>query len=154
MTIVKNAVAINAKGIHTNGNSKPIFCITTGELFASLSDAVHSRKGSIGTMSCAMKHRNGIYKGEKWCYVVDIEAHLDEIATDIRTSIEKTLAYDAMMAKKEEIKKEEVIRAEHETNIENLRKQIDELQNKLLTEIILASEATERINNMKEEFFK
>ena len=151
---IQNASTIKVHGTHIHGNSKEVFCITTATFFASLKDAAHSVKGSIGTMSCAMKHRNGVYKGMKWCYVSEIYEHLDEIATDIRANIEKALAYDALMAKKEEIKKEEERKAKHEAAIEDIRKQIDELNNKLLTEIYLASEATERINNMKEEFFK
>ena len=151
---IQNASTIKVTGTHINGNSKAVFCITTGEFFGSLSDAAHHIKASLGTMCCAMKHRNGVFKGKKWCYVSEINEHLDEIATDIRANIEKALAYDAMMAKMEEIKKADAIYAEHEATIENLRKQIDELNNKLLQEIVLASEAFERANNMKEEFFK
>jgi chromosome segregation ATPase len=101
-----------------------------------------------------MKHKNGVYKGMKWCYVADIEAHLDDIATDIRANIEKVFAYDALMAKKEEIKKEQAIIAEHEANIVDIRQQIDELQNALLHETVLVAEAQERINALKEEFWK
>ena len=154
MTItIKNRAIINAEGIHTNGNCKEVFCKTTGKFYTSLSDAAHSVKGSVGTMSCAMKHRNGVYKGMKWCYVSDIEANLDDIATDIRENLEKVMAYNELMAKKEAIKREEEIRDKHETNMENLRKQIDELQNELLTEMFIVSEANERINTMKEEFW-
>ncbi len=154
MTItIKNTAIINAEGIHTHGNRKEVFCKTTGKFYTSLSDAAHSVKGSVGTMSCAMKHRNGVYKGMKWCYVSDIEAHLDDIATDIRENLEKVMAYDALMAKKEEIKKEEANLAKHNEAIESLRWQIDAINSLLLHEIELASEATERINTLKEEFW-
>ena len=146
---IQKASTIKVNGTHINGNSKAVFCITTGQFFGSLSDAAHSVKGSIGTMCCAMKHRNGVYKNMKWCYVCEIQEHLEEIATDIRANIEKAIAYDTLMAKKEE-----ATLANHEATIEDLRKQIDELNNKLLTEIYLASEATERINTMKEEFWR
>lgn len=154
MTItIKNRAIINAEGTHTNGNCKEVFCKTTGKFYTSLSDAAHAVKGSVGTMCLAMKKRNGVYKGMKWCYVADIEANLDDIATDIRENLEKVMAYDALMAKREEIKKEEAILAKYETDIGDLRKQIDELNNKLLKKIYLASEATDRINTMKEEFW-
>ena len=155
MTItIKNRAIINAEGTHSNGHCKEVFCKTTGKFYTSLSDAAHSVNGSVGTMSCAMKHKNGVYKGMKWCYVADIEAHLDDIATDIRANIEKVFAYDALMAKKEEIKKEQAIIAEHEANIVDIRQQIDELQNALLHETVLVAEAQERINALKEEFWK
>lgn len=155
MTItIKNRAIINAEGTRSNGHCKEVFCKTTGKFYTSLSDAAHSVNGSVGTMSCAMKHKNGVYKGMKWCYVADIEAHLDDIATDIRANIEKVLAYDALMAKKEEIKKEQAIVAEHEAKIADIRQQIDELQNALLHETVLVAEAQERINTLKEEFWK
>lgn len=154
MTItIKNRAIINAEGIHTNGNCKEVFCKTTGKFYTSLSDAAHSVNGSVGTMCQAMKHKHGVYKGMKWCYVADIEANLDDIATDIRENLEKVMAYNELMAKKEAIKREEEIRDKHETNMENLRKQIDELQNELLAEMFIVSEANERINTMKEEFW-
>lgn len=155
MTItIKNRAIINAEGTHSNGHCKEVFCKTTGKFYTSLSDAAHSVKGSVGTMSCAMKHKNGVYKGMKWCYVADIEAHLDDIATDIRENLEKVMAYDALMAKREAIKREEEIRDKHEANIENLRKQIDELQNELLAEMFIVSDVNERINTLKEEFWR
>lgn len=155
MTItIKNRAIINAEGTHSNGHCKEVFCKTTGKFYTSLSDAAHSVNGSVGTMSCAMKHKNGVYKGKKWCYVSDIEAHLDDIATDIRANIEKVLAYDALMTKKEEIKREEAILAEHEAKMEDICRKINELQNELLHEDRVVSEAKERINALKEEFWK
>lgn len=155
MTItIKNRAIINAEGTHINGHCKEVFCKTTGKFYTSLSDAAHSVNGSVGTMSCAMKHKNGVYKGMKWCYVADIEAHLDDIATDIRANIEKVFAYDALMAKKEEIKKEQAIVAEHEAKIADIRQQIDELQSELLHETVLVAEAEERVNALKEEFWR
>jgi hypothetical protein len=154
MTItIKNRAIINAEGTHSNGHCKEVFCKTTGKFYTSLSDAAHSVKGSVGTMSCAMKHRHGVYKGMKWCYVSDIEAHLDDIATDIRENLEKVMAYNALMAKKEEIKKEEVILAEHEAKMVDLRQQIDALQNELLHEMVLVTESEDKINTLKEEFW-
>lgn len=155
MTItIKNRAIINAEGTHSNGHCKEVFCKTTGKFYTSLSDAAHSVKGSVGTMSCAMKHRHGVYKGMKWCYVSDIEAHLDDIATDIRANLEKTIAYDALMARKEEIRNEEAILAKHDEAITSLRQQIDALNNLLLHEIELATETKERISTLKEEFWK
>ena len=90
----------------------------------------------------------------KWCYVSDIDAHLDDIATDIRANLEKTMAYDALMARKEEIKQEEAKLAKHEANIAEFRKQIDELHNKMMQEVLLASEAEGKISALKEEFWK
>lgn len=155
MTItIKNIATINAEGTHNHGNCKEVFCKTTGKFYASLSDAAHSVKGSVGTMSCAMKHRNGVYKGMKWCYVSDIDAHIDDIAADIRSGLEERAAYHAIMAKKEEIKQEEAKLAKHEANIAEFRKQIDELHNKMMQEVLLASESEGKISALKEEFWK
>lgn len=141
MTIkIKNASVINnAHGIHTNGNSKPVFCKTTGEFFASLSDAAHSVKGSVGTMSCALKHRNGVYKGMKWCYVSDIEAHIDDIATDIRDKNAMLADYDAMKAKWEQIE-----RAKDECN--RHKENVAELERKIEDELALLRAAEDHLN--------
>jgi DNA-binding ferritin-like protein len=101
-----------------------------------------------------MKHRNGVFKGMKWCYVSEINEHLDEIATDIRANIEKALAYDALMVIKEEIRKEEAICAEHEAKIADIRQQIEDLRNEMLHEMVLATESENKINALKEEFWK
>lgn len=151
---IQNASNIKAIGTHINGNSKAVFCITTGEFFGSLSDAAHHIKASVGTMCCAMKHRKGVFKGMKWCYVSEINEHLDEIATDIRANIEKALAYDALMAQIEAIKREEAIRAEHEAKMEHIRQQIEELQNTWTAEMFIVSDINNRINTMKENLFK
>lgn len=155
MTItIKNIATIHAEGTRNHGNCKEVFCKTTGKFYTSLSDAAHSVKGSVGTMSCAMKHRNGVYKGMKWCYVADIEAHLDDIATDIRENLEKVMVYDALMTIKEKVKKEEAIRAEHEAKIADIRQQIEELQNELMHEMVLSTEAEARISTLKETFWE
>jgi septal ring factor EnvC (AmiA/AmiB activator) len=146
---IQKSSNIKVNGTHINGNSKAVFCITTGEFFGSLSDAAHHIKASVGTMCCAMKHRKGVFKGMKWCYVSEINEHLDELATDIRANIEKALAYDALMAKINAIKAEETILAQHEAKIAELRDAIKKLDDMLTDEMNKAYEVSDNIECMK-----
>ncbi len=142
MTInIQNASTVkNVKGIHTTYNNKPVMCITTGEIFASVTDAAHSIESSIGTLSCALRHNRPL-KGKKWCYLTRVTEHLDELATNIRSTEEKLADYEAMKAKQEEIKR---ARAEYSTHKAN----VAELQRKLEEELTLLKVAEGYLNDL------
>lgn len=127
MTIkLQNASNVtNVKGIHTTYNNKPVLCITTGEVFASVSDAAHSVGSSVGTMSCAL-HHNGTFKGKRWCYLANSIEHLDELTANIRSTEEKLADYEAMKAKRENIKKAKAAVKQHQANVAELRRKLDE----------------------------
>lgn len=138
MTInIQNASTIkNVKGIHTTYNNKPVMCITTGEVFASVTDAAHSVDSSVGTLSCALRHNRPL-KGKKYCFVARVTEHLDELMTNVREREEKVSAYNEMIARKEKIKTAKAKLAEHKANVEELRRQLDE--------------ETERMNSAEQE---
>lgn len=132
----KASVINNVKGIHTTYNNKPVMCITTGEVFASVTDAAHSVDSSIGTLSCALRHNRPL-KGKKYCFVARVTEHLDELMESARERDEKVSAYNEMMAHKEKIKTAKSKLAEHKANVEELRRRLDE--------------ETERMNNAETE---
>lgn len=132
----KASVINNVKGIHTTYNNKPVMCITTGEVFASVTDAAHSVDSSIGTLSCALRHNRPL-KGKKYCFVARVTEHLDELMESARERDEKVSAYNEMMAHKENIKSAKAKLAEHKANVEELRRRLDE--------------ETERMNNAEAE---
>lgn len=127
MTInIQNASAVkNVKGIHATYNNKPVMCITTGEVFASVTDAAHSVGSSVGTMSCAL-HHNRPLKGKKWCYLARVTEYIDELATNIRSTEEKLADYEAMKAKQERIKQAKKNIMQHKANIAELQQKIAE----------------------------
>jgi hypothetical protein len=118
---VQGESKMKAVGTHTNGNSKPVFCLTTGEVFASALDAAESVGVKSSTMSYALQDATHICKGKRFCFVADIVEHLDEMVEHIR----KAKEYDKIIAEKEAINKANANLEKHKANIEKLRAQLE-----------------------------
>ena len=125
ITFHRDSVITDAKGIHTTYNNKPVMCITTGQVFASVTDAAHSVGSSVGTMSCALRHNRPL-KGKKFCFVAHVTEHLDELMVNAREREEKASAYSEMQAHQEKIRAARAKIAQHKANAEELRRQLDE----------------------------
>ena len=129
---VQGESTIKATGEHFNGNSKPVFCITTGEVFASVTDAAKTIGSSLSNLSAHLTGITTHCKGKRLCFLSEVTEHLDEIASEFRIRSEKVAAYDKILAEQEAIRKanEELARrkeelAKHKANIEKLRKQLE-----------------------------
>lgn len=119
-----------------NRNCKPVFCITTGEVFPSLTDAAAMNNVTVSAMSLATSKKNKICKGKRFCLVSELSMHeLTELAEAMRTSAEKAAKYDAIIAEKNH--KAEVIKrleqcktkyAELQRKMEITKKQLDEAE--------------------------
>ena len=102
---IQNKSDIKAEGTRTNGNCKPVYCITTGEIFASASDAAEAIGVTQGAMSSVLTGKTKTCKQKRFCYVSRIAEHLDEISDVNRAQATKITAYDEMMAREEEVRK-------------------------------------------------
>ena len=111
---------IKAHGIHTNKNSKLVFGITDGIIYASVTDAADAVGISVGDMSKALS-RNKLVRGRKFCFVAEINDHLEEISSHINTQRPKAIAYDDMVARKEAVRKANESLERHRANCEKLR---------------------------------
>lgn len=98
ITITKQANA-QAIGNRSNGNCKPVFCITTGEIYASATDASEKLGVSLTVVAHAASGRIKTCKGKRYCYVNHIMQHLEEIAENTRVREEKVAAYDKIVGK-------------------------------------------------------
>jgi hypothetical protein len=87
---------MTAVGNCTNGNRKPVFCLTTGEVYASVRDAAKIIGSAQSCMSRACSDSSYTCKGKRFCFVSDIVQHLDEMAENIR----KAKEYDKLVAQK------------------------------------------------------
>lgn len=84
-----------------NRNCKPVLCITTGEVFPSLTDAAATNNVTVSAMSLATSKKNKICKGKRFCLVSELNMHeLTELAEAMRTSAEKAAKYDAIIAER------------------------------------------------------
>lgn len=96
ITITKQANA-NAIGHRSNGNCKPVYCITTGEVYASATDAAEKLGISLTVLCHAASGKLKTAKGKRYCYVQHIMQHLEEIAKNTRVREEKVAAYDKIV---------------------------------------------------------
>lgn len=102
ITITKQADA-QAIGYRSNGNCKPVFCITTGEIYASATDASEKLGVSLTVLAHAASGRLKTCKGKRYCYVQHIMQHLEEIAENTRVREEKVAAYDKIVGKEKRL---------------------------------------------------
>lgn len=84
-----------------NRNCKPVLCITTGEVFPSLTDAAAMNNVTVSAMSLATSKKNKVCKGKRFCLVSELSMHeLTELAEAMRASAEKAAKYDAIIAER------------------------------------------------------
>lgn len=94
---IHNESKAKAEGNLRNKNAKPVFCIDTGEVYSSVTDAAEAVGVHTSTMVWALTGRTQKCKGKRYCYVSHITEHLGEIANKMRERETKVQAYDEMM---------------------------------------------------------
>ena len=116
---IHNETTIKAKGTHTMRNNKPVICVDTGEVFASITDAAEH----LGVRSTNIsKVVTGVYKtckGMRFCLLSRATENLDILTGQIRTlnaDAEDARKWREYQAEQEAIRKaeEDRIRAEQE----------------------------------------
>lgn len=84
--IITNACTTTAIGKKRTKNAKPVLCITTGEVFASLLDACDKYDIQQPNLSRHLMRQTGYKtcKGLKFCYISKTHEHYDEITQQMR----------------------------------------------------------------------
>ena len=137
---IHNTTELNAEGNHTNGNAKAVFCITTGNVYASTIDAAEKIGCSQNNVSTAARGKIKTCKGLRLCYVSHITEHLDEIAECARARQTKVTAYNAIIA-------EQTARANAQANYEKALARREKLQAEMAKNDALIAEAQRYLNN-------
>lgn len=122
-----------------NRNCKPVLCITTGEVFQSLTDAAAMNNVTVSAMSLATSKKNKVCKGKRFCLVSELSMHeLTELAEAMRASAEKAAKYDAIIAernhKAEVVKRLERFKTQYadlQREMEITKQQLDETEAEL-----------------------
>lgn len=126
VTIQKPAI-IRGKGKSCNGNTNAVLCISTGEVYTSCTDAAMNTDVTVGQMSHVCRGNGYTAKGKRFCYVKDINEHIDEVAESIR----KANMYDELMSK-EEKRKELIFEVRQcEINVSSIESEIARLHDAL-----------------------
>lgn len=134
---------IKAHGVHARKNHKPVLCITTGEIYASVLDAADANGVTIGSMSWACCGKTHKCQGKRFCFVANVTEHLDEIAECLRIREAKASAYDKICAKKEALNKAQA-KYDHYTQ------RVADLQQQLETEREFMLKAREELRALKQ----
>jgi hypothetical protein len=136
---IHNVSNINAEGTRTNGNCKAVFCITTGEVYASARDAAEIIGCNPSNVSWAATGRMNTCKGLRICYIADIIEHLDEIASIARERNNKVVEYNKIIAKEEAARKARENLVKRQAKCEMLRQQLEK-------EMTLLAEASKEVD--------
>jgi hypothetical protein len=137
---IHNATHINAEGNHTRGNAKAVFCITTGDIYASVTDAAESLGCTPSSVSWAITNRMKTCKGLRFCPVSKITEYLEEIAEYARARQTKVTAYDAIIA-------EQNARANAQANLEKAMARRTKLLAEIAKNDAMIAEAQRYLNN-------
>lgn len=99
MTItVQNASEIkNAQGMPRNANAKPVICLDTGEVFASATDAAKANGVTIYSISVNCLDKSMHSNGKRFCYIKDVNEHLDELTNVLQNLSDKANKYDELV---------------------------------------------------------
>lgn len=126
MTIItKKTSTITVEGTHTKRHCKPVFCITNGKIYASVTDAAEAIGASIWAVSNTVNHKQKTTKGMKFCLVSEMTDYVEEISESINTLYPKAVKYDAIVEEYRRVDAaNEKLRRQRET-CEKLRKQME-----------------------------
>lgn len=139
---IQNASIINVEGHRTHKNCKAVYCITTGEVYASVADAAEKNGVSQSAMSWAVCGHTKSCKGKRFCYVSKIVEHLDEIAEISRVRTTKVNAYEKVVARQEAVRKAKAKYDKHKAKVDELQAKLDEAKH-------LMAEAEQELNELK-----
>lgn len=139
---IHNESKAKAEGNLRNKNAKPVFCIDTGEVYSSVTDAAEAVGVHTSTMVWALTGRTQKCKGKRYCYVSHITEHLDEIANNMRKRETKVRAYDEMI-----YAQHAYLRATE--NYESRKAKVEKIKQMLEKEMELLEQAELELNNLK-----
>ena len=112
--VLTEKATVSAEGKHRNGNTKPVMCITTGEVYTSVTDAAEKNNTTLPNMSACIRLQRKLRSGKRFCFVSEVNEHLEEITSNLKTMATKyaeqeakVAAYDAWMAEQEAKRKAE-----------------------------------------------
>ena len=65
-------------------NAKPVLCIDTGLIYASLTDAAEDVGVTVTALSSCLRGKTNSCKGMSWCFVKESANHIEDITGRIR----------------------------------------------------------------------
>lgn len=115
---IHNKSVANANGTHTRGNCKPIFCITTGEIYTSVTDAAEKIGVTVSAMSSIITGKTKTCNGKRFCYVSKLTEHIEEISESINQKTDVYNEYTNWHRANAKV-------AQHKANCDKLRQRLE-----------------------------
>lgn len=139
-----NQTQITANGSKNNGNCKPVYCITTGMVYASVADAAKDFGVHQSTISWVITGKQKTCKGHKFCLLSKVTEHFDEITKCVTKINEKAKSYDAIVEK-------ETAKQRAYENLAHRKMLVAKAQEKLNNEMALLAQAEAEVAKYKGE---
>jgi hypothetical protein len=127
-----NEAVVSAHGRKRNTNAKPVFCIDTGEVYASSLDAAEQIGVSPSTLSWALTGRQKTCKGKRYCLVSKIPEYLEEITIAMQTRDMKVRAYDEMIYHQQAIDEAIAKLEKDKATREKLKRQLEAIEQDII----------------------
>ena len=96
--IINERATIQSIGEHTNGNCEPVVCLTEDKIFNSVTDAANHYDASISQISAVCNKKAKTCHKMRFCFLRDIDQHLNEIMENNRRNMEKISALEQKAA--------------------------------------------------------
>lgn len=87
--IINERATIQSIGEHTNGNCDPVVCLTENKIFNSVTDAANYYDANISQISKVCNEKVKTCHKMRFCFLRDIDQHLNEIMENNRRNTEK-----------------------------------------------------------------
>lgn len=152
--IIQKEATVNANGNTYSRHTKPVICLTTGETYTSCQDAAEANGVHFSSMSLHCSGKSKTCNGKRYCYVVDLPNHLEELSM----TLQKCSGYLAEMEEKERRAKEEekfrleALKAEEKRQKE-LAKEEERKQKAIAKAEKNIARREEKLNSVKEKYF-
>jgi predicted nucleic acid-binding Zn-ribbon protein len=121
-----------------------VYCIDTGEIFASAIDAANANGVCPSPMSTHLVGKTKTCNGKRFCYVSKMMEHLEEITEANRIRAAKVAAYDA-----ETEHRNSIIKAQN--NVDRYEVKAAELRRELEETLDLLSKAKLELHRLKND---
>ena len=141
---IQNASNVFVEGSRTHRNCKAVYCITTGEMYASVLDAAEANGVSQCAMSWNVCGKSKTCNGKRFCLVSEMTEHLNEIVENSRVRTQKVSAYDEIVERRKAVR-------EAEERVAERKARCEELRNALEAEMALFADAEQELNELREE---
>lgn len=117
-TITKTTeITIDSKPVRRS-SAKPVYCISDGEIYASVTDAAIAVDSHVSLISAACLGKIKTAKDKQWCFVKDMKDRILDISNATKEYLADAKAYRAIEAERK-------AKEEHEANIKRMEERIN-----------------------------